>query len=255
MYQVRRSTHKRAGDAIDVDGSGLNDSEYRDCVSNDWEVPHENRPAPRPLLLVQGFVNTRDLEEGTDVLQKRSDAHAWLTNAGLWCRSALPSARELEEARELREAIRQILAVQEGGRATTSPPSALRAYARSARMRVQIRDSGAVSLMPAGDRMEAVFGTLFTIIRDARARRHLVTAEGVRESRVPLGVLRPLPRPAECLVRDDHLWQPPQEPPIPRASPSTTVSSRTRQRTETNRPDRAWAGDPRMRSRQHDHAP
>ena len=98
MYQVRRSTDKPAGDAIDVDVCGLNDNEYRDCVIDDWEVPHENRPAPRDLLLVQGFVNTRDLEEGTDLLQKRNDADAWLTNAGLWCRSAFPSARELEEA-------------------------------------------------------------------------------------------------------------------------------------------------------------
>ena len=168
MYQVRRSTDKPAGDAIDVDVCGLNDNEYRDCVIDDWEVPHENRPAPRDLLLVQGFVNTRDLEEGTDLLQKRNDADAWLTNAGLWCRSAFPSARELEEARELREAIRQFLAAEVGGRATTTPTAVLRAYARSTRMRVQMGDSGAVSLVPTGDRMDAVFGTLFTIIRDAQ---------------------------------------------------------------------------------------
>jgi len=38
-----------------------------------WVPPDELRPAPEPLLLVQAFVNTRDLGLGTDLL---ADAEA-----------------------------------------------------------------------------------------------------------------------------------------------------------------------------------
>src|SRR5690606_36205883 len=40
--------------------------------------------------------------------------------------------------------------------------------------------------------------------------RHLVTTEGVRRRRLPLGVLRPLPRPLRPLVFDARLRQPGQ---------------------------------------------
>ena len=43
----------------------------------------EKKPAPMPLLVVQGFVNTLDLEEGTDVLADADGAREWLIDAGL----------------------------------------------------------------------------------------------------------------------------------------------------------------------------
>jgi predicted RNA-binding Zn ribbon-like protein len=62
-----------------------------------------------PLLLVQAFLNTRELDEGMDLLADLDTAGPWLREAGL-----LPADRELhdsqvEQVRELREAIRDLV--------------------------------------------------------------------------------------------------------------------------------------------------
>ena len=49
------------------------------------------------------------------------------------------------------------------------------------------------------------------------ARRHLGTAQGLRERRMPVGVLRQVPQPRRHLVRDVVVRQQTQEPRVPRA--------------------------------------
>ncbi len=58
----------------------------------------ESKPAPMPLLLVQAFVNTLDLDHGIDLLDGK-----WFKQAGL----AVPD--DLELAREMRESLRDVL--------------------------------------------------------------------------------------------------------------------------------------------------
>ncbi len=48
-----------------------------------WASHLEHKLAPPPLLLVQAFVNTLDLELHTDVLAHADEARAWLAGAGL----------------------------------------------------------------------------------------------------------------------------------------------------------------------------
>ena len=48
-----------------------------------WVPPPEQKPAPAPLLLVQAFVNTRDLDLGTDLLADPGPANRWLHQSGL----------------------------------------------------------------------------------------------------------------------------------------------------------------------------
>ena len=50
-----------------------------------WASHLRHRLAPPPLLLVQAFVNTRDLDLHTDVLAQAGEARAWLADglAGL----------------------------------------------------------------------------------------------------------------------------------------------------------------------------
>ncbi len=60
-----------------------------------YELPNA---APEPLRVVQGFVNTINLEQGDDWLR------AWFEERGL-----LPEAVELGGAREVREAVRELL--------------------------------------------------------------------------------------------------------------------------------------------------
>jgi predicted RNA-binding Zn ribbon-like protein len=73
----------------------------------------ETKPAPMPLLLVQGFVNTLDLEKDEDLL----DA-SWLAKAGLLGEEAEARPEELELARAMRESVRQLL---ESGRGDLAP--------------------------------------------------------------------------------------------------------------------------------------
>jgi predicted RNA-binding Zn ribbon-like protein len=70
--------------------------------------------APEPLRLVQLFVNTINLESGDEWLA------AWLEEQGV-----KPSARELDQAREVREAIRELLFANSGQRVKGDPAAAL----------------------------------------------------------------------------------------------------------------------------------
>jgi predicted RNA-binding Zn ribbon-like protein len=66
--------------------------------------------APGPLATVQAFVNTLDLEQGTDEISSPSALDAWLTSAGLTGPAAGRSGPgELAVAVKLREALRGVL--------------------------------------------------------------------------------------------------------------------------------------------------
>jgi len=72
-----------------------------------WAPTAERKPAPEPLLLVQSFVNTSELDLGTDLLADPSPATAWLRQCGLLGPRDTRRAREdLRLARKAREGIR-----------------------------------------------------------------------------------------------------------------------------------------------------
>lgn len=74
-----------------------------------WFLGSDKKPAPMPLLLVQGFVNTLDVEEGTDVLADVEAARDWLIDAGLLDPGGSASPTDLRRAREVRESLRWLL--------------------------------------------------------------------------------------------------------------------------------------------------
>jgi predicted RNA-binding Zn ribbon-like protein len=77
--------------------------------------------APEPLRLVQQFVNTVNLERGDEWLA------AWFEDQGV-----KPASRELDEAREIREALRELLYANNGQRLESEPVATLnRAAARA----------------------------------------------------------------------------------------------------------------------------
>ena len=65
--------------------------------------------APRKLATLQAFVNTLDLEEGTDQLGSPAALASWLAGAGLAAPDAAASQAELDQAMTLREALRGVL--------------------------------------------------------------------------------------------------------------------------------------------------
>jgi len=135
-----------------------------------WVPAPEQKPAPAPLLLVQAFVNTRDLDLGTDVLADPGPANQWLHRSGLLAPRHEAGPGELGTARAARESIRALLARNGGG-----PPLAaaglrpLEAVAGQSWLRLGVGPEGSVQLdpQPPGSLAAGLAGLLL-IIRDAQ---------------------------------------------------------------------------------------
>jgi predicted RNA-binding Zn ribbon-like protein len=74
----------------------------------------ESDPAPGRLELVQRFVNTVDLEHGREMLSDPGRLRSVLVELGLLDPSARVTARDLVQARELREALRALALANNG---------------------------------------------------------------------------------------------------------------------------------------------
>jgi predicted RNA-binding Zn ribbon-like protein len=143
-----------------------------------WASHLEHKLAPSPLLLVQAFVNTLDLDLGTDTLAQPEEAHAWLTDAGLIdaASSAEPAgpdlASDLRLVREVRAGLQALIARNtDGGPLTEDDLRPLEKAGREARPRLHVGSDGRVRLVaaaPASGAAAGLFGLLL-VIRDAQA--------------------------------------------------------------------------------------
>jgi predicted RNA-binding Zn ribbon-like protein len=143
-----------------------------DMTLPSWASHLQHRLAPPPLLLVQAFVNTLDLDLHTDVLAHADEARAWLADAGLRDIGQPELAADLELARAVRESLRTMI-----GRNTGGPPLSeaelrtLRQVTTQAAPRVEVTASGHVRLETGdgqGRLADGLAGLLLTI-RDAQA--------------------------------------------------------------------------------------
>jgi predicted RNA-binding Zn ribbon-like protein len=136
-----------------------------------WASHVDFKAAPMPLLRVQAFVNTVDLDLRTDMLADPEEARAWLADAGL--REAGPDFRaDLRLAREARESIRALIAHDaEGSPLTAAELEPLETVLREAQPRLDVTADGRV-LLAAGSSPVSLAGGilgLLLIIRDAQA--------------------------------------------------------------------------------------
>jgi predicted RNA-binding Zn ribbon-like protein len=126
-----------------------------------------------PLLLVQGFVNTRDVDADTDQLAEPAAARRWFVAAGLLADGANLPPGELRQARRARESLRALLVANAGG----PPPSpadlaALAAAAQRCRPTVRVGADGAVALDSApASGLRSGWLLLLLVIRDAQRER------------------------------------------------------------------------------------
>ncbi|HUA47637.1 MAG TPA: CGNR zinc finger domain-containing protein [Solirubrobacteraceae bacterium] len=132
-----------------------------------WFPASETKPAPMPLLVVQAFVNTLDLEDGTDLLGDPRTARDWLVDARLLDPAARPSASGLELAREMRESLRRLL--RRDGHAVGGIDDVeltpLRKVAATRRARLTVGEGGAIELENARnqDLGDALFQLLLIV--------------------------------------------------------------------------------------------
>jgi predicted RNA-binding Zn ribbon-like protein len=135
-----------------------------------WVPPGERKPAPAPLLLVQSFVNTSDLDLGTDLLADPGPATTWLRQAGLLAPQDTAGAPDLRTARDVREGIRALMARNSGGPALAAGDlRSLEGLARRSQLRLAFSAAGCVQLDPRSrDRLAGGLAGLLLIIRDAQ---------------------------------------------------------------------------------------
>jgi len=81
-------------------------TQYTSAVKNVLAKYLGSKPAPGGLALVQGFINTAELEHGTDELSTPAGLRGWLTGVGLLERSAPVSTTDVGQATAVREALR-----------------------------------------------------------------------------------------------------------------------------------------------------
>lgn len=121
-----------------------------------------SKPAPGDLALIQGFVNTADLESGRDDLASPEALRDWLFRYGLLESKAMISEDEHREVREVREALRDLL--EHHGKVLE--PQALATLQRAAaRSPLTVAFEGAASarLEPTAPGIAGALGRLFAI--------------------------------------------------------------------------------------------
>jgi len=139
--------------------------------------PHEAKPAPVPLLRVQAFLNTVDLEQDVDRLADPDSAREWLTDAGLVGSDRSVSPAELAAAREVRDCLRSLLEAagdpggdgggDGGGGLRAEDLEALRKLAAEHSARLTVADGGALDIACA--RADTLGDGLFELLLVIRA--------------------------------------------------------------------------------------
>ena len=139
-----------------------------------WASHLMHKLATPPLLLVQAYVNTLDLDLRTDVLAHADEAQAWLADAGLRDLGQPDLAADLELARAFRESLRAMIARNSGGPALTEAElRPLEHVTNKATPRLEVTAECQVELECTEDEdaqrlVDGLAGLLLTI-RDAQA--------------------------------------------------------------------------------------
>jgi predicted RNA-binding Zn ribbon-like protein len=125
--------------------------------------------APGDLALVQRFVNTADLETGSDELSDAAQLAAWLDDAGL-----VPAGTRFDEPGrerivEFREALRALLLANHGEEPDRAAIATLDRAARDARVVVAFDADGSARLAPAEGGVDGALGRLLGIVARAQA--------------------------------------------------------------------------------------
>lgn len=129
--------------------------------------------APGELELVRAFVNTRDLDEGTDSLLDARGLTAWLVERGLLAHEYAGEPTEADRSRAvaLREGFRALLLANNDGR--PADPAAIETLdhaARRARISLRVEAGGKARLEAQAAGVDGALGRLLLIAYQAMQR-------------------------------------------------------------------------------------
>jgi predicted RNA-binding Zn ribbon-like protein len=123
--------------------------------------------APGDLELVRSFVNTNDVEEGSEQLADPHGLRKWLADHGL-ARGKF-SEDDRRRAIELREALRALLVANNGEPLEQSAIETLNRSAERAGMVVRFDREGRSALSPGGGGIDAALGSILAIVHRSMA--------------------------------------------------------------------------------------
>jgi predicted RNA-binding Zn ribbon-like protein len=139
------------------------------------------KTAPGELELVREYVNTYDIEDGTEELGSPGDLGAWLRARALAPADLRVTRADLTEAIELREALRALLLAHNGTPAPAWAGAALDASAVRARLRLRFGGDGSARLEPEARGVAGALGRLLVIVNAAIADGTWVRLKACRE--------------------------------------------------------------------------
>jgi predicted RNA-binding Zn ribbon-like protein len=115
------------------------------------------------LRLIREFVNTRDIEAGTDLVDDQDKLAKWLRHNDLLGPDGTVGEADVNRTLELREAVRALLI---GGRPATQAATRLTSAARRSRLRPEFDPAG-MRLVPAATGVDRALGGLLVVITEA----------------------------------------------------------------------------------------
>lgn len=127
----------------------------------------KREPAPGELALVQAFVNTVDLEDGTERLRDRGCLRAWLLEHDLIPSGVAVSDADLRLVLQVREALRALAMENSGGEASHQSVDTLNRAAESARLAIRFDEDGRARLEPRLPGVDGALGRLLGIVYTA----------------------------------------------------------------------------------------
>ena len=129
------------------------------------ERDRETSSAPGDLEIVRGFVNTLDVEEGTDEFDVPAGLESWLTRNKLG-NGESPSDADVARAIDFREALRSLLLANNGAELDDDTAERLNVALDGAASEVRFA-GGSAEIVPTCGGLDAALATMALIVHDA----------------------------------------------------------------------------------------
>jgi predicted RNA-binding Zn ribbon-like protein len=124
----------------------------------------QRNEAPGELELVRRFVNTRDVEEGTDELDSPDSLLGWFAGMDLLDEEASADEGDLKRALALREGIRSLLLANNGEELEPADLRELNRAAGSMCLTVRFDEKGSPTFEPESSGVSAALGRILAAV-------------------------------------------------------------------------------------------
>jgi predicted RNA-binding Zn ribbon-like protein len=129
----------------------------------------ERPPAPDPLVLVQDFVNSQEVEDEIEHLDSPEALADWLVTHGLAPEGTKVTARDLERVRAAREALRSVLLANNGEPLDPVAVDVLNAVAARVRLAPRFDVEGHVMVAGEGSGVDGALAQIVAVVLGAMA--------------------------------------------------------------------------------------